>query len=126
MVNPVLKQKITALAEEKEYIVLAIDGPCSSGKTFLARSLAEQFDCNVIHTDDFFLRPEQKTPERLSEIGGNLDRERFQQEVLKPLARHCDFFYRPYDCANAAFAQAVFVPAKKITVVEGSYSHHPD
>ena len=125
MVNPALKQKISALAEEKDFIVLAIDGPCASGKTFLARSIAEQMNCNVIHTDDFFLRPEQRTPERLGEVGGNLDRERFEEEVLQPLMRHCDFSYRPYDCVSATFAKAVFVPAKKITVVEGSYSHHP-
>ena len=32
--------------------------------------------------DDFFLRPEQRRPERFAEPGGNVDRERFAAEVL--------------------------------------------
>ena len=42
--------------------VLAIDGPCGSGKTTLAALLARLYDCPVFHADDFFLRPEQRTP----------------------------------------------------------------
>lgn len=36
--------------------------------------------------DDFFLRPEQRTPERLAEPGGNLDRERMKSEVIDRLS----------------------------------------
>lgn len=61
---------------------LAIDGPCGSGKTTLAALLAQLYDCPVFHADDFFLRPEQRTPERFAQPGGNLDRERLREEVL--------------------------------------------
>lgn len=33
--------------------------------------------------DDFFLRMEQRTPERLREVGGNVDYERFGGDGLK-------------------------------------------
>ena len=68
-----------------ESIIIAIDGGSASGKTTLAKILSEKYDCNVFHIDDFFLRPEQRTPERFAEIGGNFDRERFQGEVLQSL-----------------------------------------
>ena len=72
-------------ARGKNFVMVAIDGKCTSGKTTLASKLAEIYDCNVFHMDDFFLRPEQRTSERFAEIGGNVDYERFQEEVLFPL-----------------------------------------
>ena len=48
--------------------------------------------------DDFFLRPEQRTAQRLAQSGGNVDWERFQAEVLIPLRQGISFSYRPYDC----------------------------
>lgn len=125
MVDWRLKKLLLELSSAKEAILVAIDGPCASGKTTLAKKIAAELDCNVIHTDHFFLRPEQKTAERLFEIGGNLDRERFFEEVLSPLLRKRPFSFRPYDCQKGEKGEEIFVPMKKITVVEGSYSHHP-
>ena len=76
----------TLLAGEKPRIIAAIDGRCGSGKTTLAAWLMEQFDGNLFHMDDFYLRSEQRTPERLAETGGNVDYERFRKEVAVPLA----------------------------------------
>ena len=50
---------------EKPYIV-AIDGRCAAGKTTLAAHFQQNIDCTVFHMDDFFLRPEQRTPERFN------------------------------------------------------------
>jgi hypothetical protein len=36
--------------------------------------------------DDFFLRIEQRTPERMTEVGGNVDYERFLETVLFPVS----------------------------------------
>ena len=55
-------QCIRQLLAEKDRVIVAIDGNCASGKTTLTAQLAEHFDCNVFHMDDFFLRPEQRTP----------------------------------------------------------------
>ena len=62
----IVKKQIDMLLEEKDFAVVAIDGKCTSGKTTLASKLAEIYDCNVFHMDDFFLRPEQRTPERFA------------------------------------------------------------
>ena len=71
-------ERIERVFTEREHVFVAIDGPCASGKTTLAALLQRRFDGNVLHMDDFFLRPEQRTPERFAEPGGNVDRERFE------------------------------------------------
>ena len=120
-----LINQIDLLLARQDRVTVVIDGFCTSGKTTLAGRLAEKYDCCVIHMDDFFLRPEQRTPERLAQPGGNVDYERFQQEVLLPLQTGLPFSYRPYDCSSRTLAQPVAVEPKKLTVIEGTYSHHP-
>ena len=109
----------------KDRVIIAIDGSCTAGKTTLANALAEAYDCNVFHMDDFFLRPEQRTQDRFYEAGGNVDYERFYEEVLIPLKSGLPFSYRPFNCKNMALAEPVQVEPKKLNIVEGTYSHHP-
>ncbi len=106
-------------------LVVAIDGGAASGKTTLAAALADRFHGAVIHMDDFFLRPEQRTEERLREIGGNLDRERLLREVIPYLHAGKAFSYRRFDCASMTLGETVAVSAAPLIVAEGSYSHHP-
>ena len=120
-----IRKKIDELLKQKDMVVVAIDGKCTSGKTTLASKLAEIYDCNVFHMDDFFLRPEQRTPERFAEVGGNVDYERFHEEVLLPLKSGKAFSYRPFDCSTFTLAAPVTVAPKKLNVIEGTYSHHP-
>ena len=116
---------IQKLLNEKETVIVAIDGNCTSGKTTLANQLADIYDCNVFHMDDFFLRPEQRTPERFSETGGNVDYERFWEEVLIPLKSGKPFSYRPFDCGTFQLTDPVSVMPKKLNIIEGAYSEHP-
>lgn len=120
-----LRKQIGELLTRKERIIIAIDGSCTAGKTTLAGLLAERYDCNVFHMDDFFLRPEQRTPERYGEAGGNVDYERFMQEVLTPLKAGKAFSYRPFDCGTFQLKQPVRVTPKRLNIVEGTYSLHP-
>ena len=106
--------------------IVAIEGGSASGKTTLAKLLGELYDCTVFHMDDFFLRPEQRTPERRAEIGGNVDRERFLEEVLLPLRKGAPVEYRRFDCATQTVASPVSVRPKPLTILEGAYSMHPD
>ena len=117
--------RVERLLAEGRCAFVAIDGPCASGKSVFAASLHERFGGNVLHMDDFFLRPEQRTPERFAEPGGNVDRERFEAEVLKPLAAGKAVRYRPWDCHTGDFATSRSVEPAALTVVEGSYSMHP-
>jgi uridine kinase len=75
--------------------------------------------------DDFFLRPEQRTPQRFAEPCGNIDYERFMEEVLTPLKEGRSFSFRPFDCSTNTLASAVPVSPKKLNFIEGSYSLHP-
>ena len=117
--------RIETLLAERDCVFVAIDGPCTSGKTTFAAMLNRRFGGNVLHMDDFFLRPEQRTPERFAEPGGNVDRERFETEVLTPLAAGQAAQYRPWDCHTGDFAVAYAVEPAQLTIVEGSYSMHP-
>lgn len=106
--------------------IVAIDGGSASGKTTLGEMLKEIYDCTVFHTDDFFLRPEQRTPERYAEIGGNIDRERFLEEILIPLSKNQPVFYRRFDCSTMTLAPFTKVIPEKLVVIEGTYSMHPE
>ena len=105
---------------------LAIEGGSASGKTTLGQILAGRHGCTVFHMDDFFLRPEQRTPARFAEPGGNVDRERFLAEVLTPLRRGEKIFYRRFDCASMQLQSAVETVPGKLVVTEGAYSMHPE
>lgn len=121
-----MKDIILKKLAEKDRIIIAVDGRCASGKTTLAAKLADSFDCNVIHMDDFFLRPEQRTSERFDTPGENIDHERFLSEVLLPLKEDKSFFYRPFDCKTMSLGEPVDLPFKAINIIEGSYSCHPE
>ena len=123
--NNSIVSAIDRLLEEKSQVLIAIDGPCTSGKTTLAQKLKEHYHCNVIHMDEFFLQPHQRTQERLSAPGGNVDYERFYEDVLRPLQAGNPFSYRPYSCKIQALVDPVEVPINRLTVVEGTYSTHP-
>ena len=120
-----IRKQIDDLQCQRNQVLVAIDGSCTSGKTTLATRLAEIYDCNVFHMDDFFLRPEQRTQERYAEVGGNVDYERFREEVLLPLKSGKPFSYRPFDCSTFTLSDPVTVTPRKLNIIEGSYSHHP-
>lgn len=106
-------------------LLIAIDGRCAAGKTTLAARLQERWNCPVFHMDDFFLRPEQRTPERLREPGGNVDYERFLREVLQPLRAGREITYTAYNCHTKKLEKPVLMLPCHLNLVEGSYSCHP-
>lgn len=111
----------------QSHLRVAIDGRCASGKTTLAAYLQTTLNATVFHMDDFFLRPAQRTPERLAIPGENIDHERFLTEVLQPLVSGRSVTYRPYDCGSGTLGEPVsVVESPSLTVIEGSYSCHPD
>lgn len=110
---------------EQYPVLVAIDGRCASGKTTLATYLQSELGCSVIHMDDFFLRPEQRTVERYNQPGGNIDYERILKEVLVPISRKEDVSYAPYDCQTQTLKDTIQINVGDIVIIEGSYSCHP-
>ncbi|MCL2420930.1 MAG: uridine kinase [Defluviitaleaceae bacterium] len=124
-ITKAVSQEIAALLREKDFVMIAIDGRCGAGKTTLAAQLQEKHQCEVIHMDHFFPQLMQRTPERLAEPGGNLDRERFLEEVIAPLKRREAFSYCPYDPRVHAMAAPISIVPGNLVIIEGSYSCHP-
>lgn len=120
-----LKDHIDDLLKTGKQVVIAIDGNCTAGKTTLASVLKKEYDCNVFHMDDFFLRPEQRTAERYAQPGGNVDYERFHEEVLLPLKTEEAFSYHPFSCKTFTLSESVQVMPKQLNIVEGTYCLHP-
>lgn len=122
--EPVLKL-IREKLESREAIIVAIDGRCGSGKTYLAELIKNELKCAVLHMDDFYL-PWEKRREDWKQIpGGNIDFDRFLAEALRPAREGSSVLYRPFQCHIGQYSQTVNIPACELTVVEGSYSHHP-
>lgn len=118
--------EIGKLKTKKDHLLIAIDGRCGSGKSTLGAYLQQKMHGNLLHMDDFYLRPEQRTPMRREEPGGNVDRERFLEEVLLPLHKGTKFTYRPFNCRKWELDLPVEVEVREINIVEGSYSCHPE
>ena len=115
-------QAIRQLQKEKEGLdeplIVAIDGRCGSGKTTLGEYLEQVFDCNLFRMDDFFLRMEQRTPQRLKETGGNVDYERFEETVLRPIFQKQTVFYQPFSCRKWNLLEGYPVPYKKLNIID--------
>ncbi len=128
MNNEIFKPLFEAIeaAENNGNLIIAIDGGSAAGKTSLAELLRQKYGCTVFHADDFFLRPEQRTAQRLSEPGGNMDRERLKSEVLEALKKGEPVCYRPFSCQSMSLMDEVRVEPDAVVVVEGAYSMHPE
>lgn len=118
--------RIDRLMAERSRVLVAIEGGSASGKTTLGELLQNVYGCPVFHMDDFFLRPEQRTEARFTQPGGNVDRERFLEEVLIPLREGRPVDYRRFDCATFTIAPPQRIKAGTLNIVEGAYSMHPN
>ena len=120
-----LLAKIEAESLKKSPTLIAIEGGSASGKTSLSQLLSRVYDCNLFHMDDFFLRPEQRTEARFAQAGGNIDHERFLEEVLLPLSQGKAVQYSAFDCSTFTLRPAVEIAPKGLNIIEGAYSMHP-
>lgn len=105
--------------------IAAIDGGSGTGKSSLARLLAAIFPAAAVHMDDFFLQGFQRTPQRLAEPGGNLDYERFLEQVVPRLKDGEAFSYKIFDCSCGRLSGVRAVEKRPLRIVEGVYSLHP-
>ncbi len=111
--------------DNDKHISLAIDGMCGSGKSTLAALICRIYGVEAVHMDDFFLPPSLRTDDRLSEAGGNVHYERFENECAHGVKSGESFSYRRFDCSRMDYNGTVSIPMSKINVVEGTYCQHP-
>lgn len=121
---PLFAELDKRLAEGK--VIFALEGGSAAGKTTLSKLFESIYDCTVFHMDDFFLQPHQRTPERFAKTGGNIDWERFLSEVLLPLSEGENITYKKFDCSSKSLSEEIHTTPKKLVVVEGVYSMHPE
>ena len=121
---PLLIQICTHKKNSLPYII-AIDGRCASGKTTTAKYLSTVINADVIHMDDFFLPPSKRTASRLQESGGNVDYERFSDEVISSIHDLNGFQYKKYNCHMNTLNELQSIGNRPFRIVEGSYSTHP-
>ena len=117
---------INEVKKSKDKVLIAIDGMSGSGKSTFARILSSELNATLIRCDDFFLRPEQRTEERLQTPGGNLDTERLLSEIIKPIIVDKSFVYRPFNCHTMDFDETLTITPADVVILEGSYSCHPE
>lgn len=119
-----MKQLIDVLSKNK-YRIIAIDGRCASGKTTLSNMLMEKLNAEVIHLDHFFLSNVQKTEQRMNEIGGNINYERFITDVLVKVGSNQPFEYLAFDCNSQSLKDKYVIDNNRLLIIEGTYAHHP-
>ncbi|MEV0613142.1 hypothetical protein AB0I81_07430 [Nonomuraea sp. NPDC050404] len=90
--------------------LVAVDGPAGSGKTTFALRLAEELDCQVIHSDDFPV-PWEEGP------GGWFHA--LESQVLRPLRDGLPGGFRRYDWVRDTYAEQVAVPPAPVLIIEG-------
>lgn len=121
----IVVRKIRNLLNEKNTVIVAIDGRCASGKTTLAALLQEEFSCNVIHMDDFYLPMTNRDSDWHITPAKNIDFRKIRK-VLDAIAQKESFEIRPFSCDTSSYGEAIFYRQTPLTVIEGSYSCHPE
>ncbi|MEO4052707.1 hypothetical protein [Solibacillus sp. CAU 1738] len=119
-----IKLVIQQSLQQNEPTIIAIDGPATSGKSTMAENLKNEFDIVVIPMDHFFLPMTMKTKERLSEIGGNVDYKRVEEEVCIPFKNGELSLYQSFNCQTKNYEENK-VQQSSVLVLEGVYALHP-
>jgi len=112
-------------ARRERPALIAVDGRCGSGKTGFA-ALMDVLVCSsdVVHMDDFYLPWSRRAENWMDVPAGNMDLERFREEVLLSAGKGEPAFYRPYDCPRDRLGEPVEL-WEPLRIVEGTYSQHP-
>ncbi len=121
------KTNSKGVADFSNLLIICIDGRCASGKTSLAALLESQIEnSQVIHLDDFFLQPYQRTPKRYATPGRNIDSERIIQEILEPARHGLPIVYQPFSCRSMSLQAPVSIGKPEVLILEGSYAANSD
>lgn len=105
-------------------ILIAVEGFGGAGKTTFADKLAKELgDSCVIGIDDFIVKEKLTEP---SWDKGSFDRDRLEEQILKPLIAGRTARYQRLVWASNSLSGYVVVPEARYIIVEGISSYHPD
>lgn len=104
---------------------VAIDGMTGAGKTALAAHLSKKFGAPVIHLDDFRLPLTERKPDWETTPGGEMDFERFDEEIVTPWMTKKPLVYSVVDPKSGEITERRALPDGQMFLFEGTYALHP-
>lgn len=105
-------------------LIIVLDGRAAAGKSTISAALSELLDLPLFHMDDFYLPPELRVDSRFAEAGGNVDYQRFRDDVLLPLRRGEAFTYQKLVPHEWTFSEPIQINSTDMVIVEGAYALH--
>lgn len=126
MIKQELIEKLEQLMQEKDHVVIAIDGPNHALGARIAEQLQQKYKCNIFRTSNYNRLPDDLTSGSAAQPGGRLDCARLRTEVIEPLRAGADVSFRVYSVIAMSYMPAMPVSARKLNIIEGVYSMHPE
>lgn len=130
LVSAVLKIK-ELLTMSTTSILVALDGRSGTGKSSIAKELAEQLDGLVIISDDFWVGGSdeewrKKSPKEKSETA--IDWKRLRTQVLEPLLKGKPASWKTFNWekGEGLSFETIHADPKKLIILDGAYSARPE
>ena len=120
-----LLDTIEELKKTYNAFAVAIDGMTGAGKTALAAHLSKKFGAPVVHLDDFRLPLSERKPDWETTPGGEMDFERFDEEIVTPWLTKKPLVYSVVDPKSGEITERRALPDGQMFLFEGTYSLHP-
>lgn len=120
-----LFEKIEELRGTYNAFAVAIDGMTGAGKTTLAAYLSKKYGAPVLHLDDFRLPPAERAKGWETLPGGDMDFERFEEEIVAPWMEKRPLVYTTVDPVTGEMLDRRALPDGQMFIFEGTYVLHP-
>ncbi len=120
-----LFDKIEELRGTYNAFAIAIDGMAVAGKTTLAAHLSKKYGAPVVHLDDFRLPVSERAAGWEQVPGGDMDFERFEEEIAAPWMEKRPLVYTTVDPATGEMLDRRALPDGQMFLFEGTYAMHP-
>lgn len=121
----IIAQRIMSSLELIKPKVIAIDGPCLSGKTTISNFLKDCSHLKIVHMDDFFLPKERQKDLTIKDF--HIDFTSIILQVLIPFRQgmnHASYF--KFNCQRQVYTLSeIDFDKDDILLLEGSYSSSP-
>lgn len=133
--NPDIEKVISKInilmKESHKPVLIALDGRSGTGKSTIAKQIAERLGGVEIVADDFWVGGsneewDKKTPKEKAEMA--IDWKRIKTEVLEPLLAGKPATWSPFDwkAGHGLSANKMHSEPKPLIVLDGAYSTRPE